>query len=81
MITTQTTSCGRIPQAHIQQNRIEQHNEKESPAVVKAVRYFRSYLERAKFKLYRDRESLTHLMAEIKRKAPGSPGVQQQFDF
>lgn len=57
--------------------------EKEALAVVLAIRYFRSYLEGAKFKLFTDHLALTHLLNGSQPKGRVARWISeiQQFDF
>lgn len=57
--------------------------EKEALAVLKAVQYFRTYLEGAKFKLFTDHQALTQLlsMAQPRGRIARWVNYLQQFDF
>lgn len=57
--------------------------EKEALAVLMAVRYFRSYLDGKKFKLYTDHQALTYLLGltEPKGKLARWINELQQFEF
>lgn len=57
--------------------------EKEALAVLKAVDYFRTYLEGTKFTLFTDHQALTHLlnMTQTKGRIARWVNYLQQFDF
>lgn len=57
--------------------------EKEALAVVLAMRYFRSYIEGTKFKLFTDHQALTHLLNVSQPKGRIARWISeiQQFDF
>lgn len=57
--------------------------EKEALAVLKAVQYFRTYLEGSKFTLFTDHQALTHLLGMTQPRGRIARWVNylQQFDF